>query len=127
MLPKGHLGNFVITPSDGYPTTANLLSLDASLTIPTRFLCFKVSRLHRRTSVRPVLLHLRYSVLVLWINQGTLWFSGEPPESSRTRCSLRQSPLMNRLPRSPGSTLVLRLNHEPSRTSSYRSCHATCT
>jgi hypothetical protein len=45
-------------------------------------------------------------VLALWINQGTQWFSGEPLETSRTRCSLRQSPLMTRLPRSPGSTLV---------------------
>jgi hypothetical protein len=40
------------------------------------------------------------------------WFSGEPLETPRTRCSLRQSPLMTRLPRSPGSTLVLRLNQE---------------
>jgi hypothetical protein len=52
------------------------------------------------------------SVLALWINQGTPWFSGEPPETPRTRCSLRQSPLMTRLPHSPGSTLVLRLNQE---------------
>jgi hypothetical protein len=52
------------------------------------------------------------SVLALWINQGTYWFSGEPPETSQTRCSLRQSPLMTRLPRSPGSILVLRLNQE---------------
>jgi hypothetical protein len=52
------------------------------------------------------------SVLALWINQGTQWFYGEPPETPRTRCSLRQSPLMTRLPRSPGSTLVLRLNQE---------------
>jgi hypothetical protein len=52
------------------------------------------------------------SVLALWINQGTQWFSGEPLETPRTRCSLRQSPLMTRLPRSPGSTLVLRLNKE---------------
>jgi hypothetical protein len=29
------------------------------------------------------------SVLVLWINQGTQWFSGEPPKTPRTRCSLR--------------------------------------
>jgi hypothetical protein len=50
--------------------------------------------------------------LALWINQGTQWFFGEPPETTRTRCSLRQSPLMTRLPRSPGSTLVLRLNQE---------------
>jgi hypothetical protein len=55
---------------------------------------------------------LRFFVLTLWINQGTLWFSGEPPETPRTRCSLRQSPLMTRLPHSPGSTLVLRLNQE---------------
>jgi hypothetical protein len=52
------------------------------------------------------------SVLALWINQGTQWFSGEPLETPRTRCSLRQSPLMTRLPRSPSSTLVLRLNQE---------------
>jgi hypothetical protein len=45
------------------------------------------------------------SVLALWINQGTQWFAGEPPETLRTRCSLHQSPLMTRLPRSPGSTL----------------------
>jgi hypothetical protein len=51
-------------------------------------------------------------VLALWINQGTQWFSGEPQETPRTRCSLRQSPLMTRLPRSPGSTLVLRLYQE---------------
>jgi hypothetical protein len=52
------------------------------------------------------------SVLALWINQGTQWFCGEPPETPRTRCSLRQSPLMTRLPRSPVSTLVLRLYQE---------------
>jgi hypothetical protein len=50
--------------------------------------------------------------LALWINQGTQWFSGEPLETPRTRCSLRQSPLMTRLPRSPGWTLVLKLNQE---------------
>jgi hypothetical protein len=52
------------------------------------------------------------SVLALWINQGTQWFYGEPLETPRTRCSLRQSPLMTWLPCSPGSTLVLRLNQE---------------
>jgi hypothetical protein len=38
--------------------------------------------------------------------------SGEPLETPRTRCSLQQSPLMTRLPRSPSSTLVLWLNQE---------------
>jgi hypothetical protein len=52
------------------------------------------------------------SVLALWIYQETQWFSGEPPETPRTRCSIRQSPLMTWLPRSPGSTLVFRLNQE---------------
>jgi hypothetical protein len=39
--------------------------------------------------------------MALWSNQGTQWFSGEPLETPRTRCSLRQSPLMTRLPHSP--------------------------
>jgi hypothetical protein len=47
---------FVISPSDGCPATANLLSLDASLAILTRVLRFKVFGLRRRTPVRPVLL-----------------------------------------------------------------------
>jgi hypothetical protein len=53
-----------------------------------------------------------FSVLALWINQGTQWFFGEPPETPRTRCSLRQSPHITRPPHSPGLTLVLRLNQE---------------
>jgi hypothetical protein len=52
------------------------------------------------------------STSVLWLNRVTQWFSGEPLQTPRTRCSLRQSPLMTRLPRSPGSTLVLRLYEE---------------
>jgi hypothetical protein len=52
------------------------------------------------------------SVLALRINQGTQWFSGELQETPRTQCSLRQSPLMTWLPRSPCLTLVLRLNQE---------------
>jgi hypothetical protein len=116
------------------PGDRNLLSLDASLAIPTRVLRFEDSGPRRRTPVRPVLLTSQTgthrsdpparpvwhccsivfgsSVLASWINQGTQWFSGEPLETPRSRCSLRQSPLMTRLPRSPGSTLVLRLNQE---------------
>jgi hypothetical protein len=114
-----------------------LRSLDASHAIPTRVLRFEDSELRRRTLVRSVLLTGQTGthwsdrsdppvrpvwrccsivfgslVLALWINQGTQWFSGEPLETPRTRCSLRQSPLMTRLPRSPGSALVLRLNQE---------------
>jgi hypothetical protein len=55
---------------------------------------------------------VKSSASVLWLNRVTQWFCGEPLQTLRTRCSLRQSPLMTRLPRSPGSTLVLRLNQE---------------
>jgi hypothetical protein len=98
------------------PGDRTLLSLDASHVIPTVVLRFKDSGLHHRTQVRPVWsccsTIFGSPVLASWINQGTQWFSCEPLETPRTRCSLRQSPLMTRLPRSPGSTLVLRLNQE---------------
>jgi hypothetical protein len=60
------------------------------------------------------LLHLRLRFFGLgFVDQPrNLVVFGEPPETPRTRCRLRQSPLMTRLPRSPGSTLVLRLNQE---------------
>jgi hypothetical protein len=98
------------------PDDRNLLSLDANLAIPARVLRFEDFELRRRTPVRPVW-HCCSTVfdspvLALWINQGTQWFSGEPLETPRTRCSLRQCSLMTRLPRSPGSTLVLRLYQE---------------
>jgi hypothetical protein len=134
---EGEIRNVCHRSIERMPGDRNLLSLDASLAIPTRVLRFEVSGLRRRTPVRPVLLTgqtgthrsersdppvrqvrsccisiFGSSVLALWINQGTQWFSGEPPKTLRTRCSLRQSPLMTRLPRSPGSTLVLRLNQE---------------
>jgi hypothetical protein len=108
------------------PGDRNLLSLDASLAIPTHVLRFEHSGLRRHTPVKPVLLTSRTgthrldrsdpqvrpvwsccnsvfgsSVLALWINKGTQWFSGEPPKTPRTRCSLRQSPHITRLPRSP--------------------------
>jgi hypothetical protein len=67
---------------------------------------------HRLDNLELLQHRLRFFGLALWINQGTQWFSGEPPETPRTRCCLCQSPLMTRLPRSPGSTLVLRLNQE---------------
>jgi hypothetical protein len=60
---------------------------------------------------RPHLL-VESSASVLWLNRVTQWFSGEPLQTPRTRCSLLQSPLMTWLPSSPGSTLVLRLYQE---------------
>jgi hypothetical protein len=50
----------VIAPTDGCPATTNLLSLDASLAIPTRVLRFEVSGLRCRTGqIGLELLHLR--------------------------------------------------------------------
>jgi hypothetical protein len=53
---------FVFAPLDGCLATANLLSLDASLVIPTRVLHFEVSRLRRRT---PVLLTGQTGLMLL--------------------------------------------------------------
>jgi hypothetical protein len=127
---------FRFSPSDGCPATALCLASTQAMR-SRRVLRFEDSGLRHRTPVRLVLLTgqtgthrldrldppirlvwsccstvFGFPVLALWINQGTLWFSGEPLETPRTRCSLRQSPLMTRLPRSPGSTLVLRLYQE---------------
>jgi hypothetical protein len=88
------------------PSNRTLLSLNASHAILTCVLRFEVSGLRRRTPVRPVLLTgqtgthrsnrsdpsvklvwrscctiFGSSVLALWINQGTQWFSGEPLET----------------------------------------------
>jgi hypothetical protein len=103
---EGEIGNLCYRPIGRMPSDRNLLSLDASLAIPTHVLRFEVSVLHHRTTVRPVLLTgqtgthrsdwsdplvrpvwsccisiFGSSVLAIWINQGTQWFSGEPPET----------------------------------------------
>jgi hypothetical protein len=114
------------------PGNSNLLCLDASLAIPTCVLRFEASQRQRPgRSDRPLdrpggqtappgrldrpgwsYLLVESSASVLWLNRVTQWFSVEPLQTPQTRCSLCQSPLMTRLPRSPGSTLVLRLNQE---------------
>jgi hypothetical protein len=101
---KGEFGKLCHRSIGRMPDDRNLLSLDASLAIPTRVLPFEVSKLRCRTPVRPVLLTgqtgqthrsdppvrpvwsccisvFGSSVLALWINQGTQWFSSEPPET----------------------------------------------
>jgi hypothetical protein len=105
------------------PSDRNLLSLEASLAIPTRVLRFEASQRqrpgrsdrpprrldrprHGRLN-RPGWPHLlvESSASILWLNRVTQWFSGEPLQTPRSRCSLRQSPLMTRLPRSSDSDL----------------------
>jgi hypothetical protein len=125
-----------MAPSDGCPATATCLAstqalrsrrVSSALKSPN---CVVAQRLDRCSSpvrpvppVRPVrptgqiglalLQHrLRFFSLGFVDQPRNQWFSGEPLETPRTRCSLRQSPLMIRLPHSPGSTMVLSLNQE---------------
>jgi hypothetical protein len=104
---KGTLGICLCSTIRWVPGDRTSRSLDASLAIPTCVLCFEASRRAQIPSspAEP-------QVLVLWLNQVTPRFCGELPQTPRTLCSLHQSPLMTRLPRSPDSTLVLRLNQE---------------
>jgi hypothetical protein len=53
---EGEIGNLCHRSIGRMPGDRNLLSLDASLVIPTRVLRFEVYGLCRRTPVRPVLL-----------------------------------------------------------------------
>jgi hypothetical protein len=53
---EGEIRNLCHRSIRRMPGNRNLLSLDASLAILTRVLCFEVSGLRRRTPVRPVLL-----------------------------------------------------------------------
>jgi hypothetical protein len=133
---------FVIAPSDRCPTTANLLSLDASLVIPTCVLRFEVSGLRHRTPVRPVLLTgqtgqihrsdrsgaaaLSSSILQSWLCGSTKEPSGfllnhrKPCElgvASANHHSWLGSHVVPARPWFWGST------KKPSMTSSCRSCH----
>jgi hypothetical protein len=113
---------FKFSPSDECPVTAPRLAstqamrsrrVSSASKIPD---CVVAHWSDRCPPVRPVwhcyITVFGSPVLAFWINQGTQWFAGEPPETPRTRCCLRQSPHMTRLPRSPGLTLVLRLYQE---------------
>jgi hypothetical protein len=113
---------FRFSPTDGCPVTATCLAStqdlrsrrvsSASKLLGGSDLGGQTAPLGRLNRSGWLHLLLESSASILWLNRVTQWFSGEPLQISRTRCSLRQSPLMTRLPRSPGSTLVLRLNQE---------------
>jgi hypothetical protein len=119
---KGTLGICLHSTIGRMPSDHSSRSLDASLAIPTRVLRFEASGAlrpqtgqtgspNRSGRFRPNS-HARSSASALWLSRVTRWFSDEPPQTPWTWCSLRQSPLMTWLPRSPGSTLVLWLNQE---------------
>jgi hypothetical protein len=65
-----------------------------------------------QTDLELLRLRLRFFGLGFEDQPKNQWISCEPPKPPRTWCSLRQSPLMTRLSRSPGSTFVLKLNQE---------------
>jgi hypothetical protein len=126
---RENLEVFRFSPSDGCPAIATCLAsrkpCDPDVCPPFRSFSVAATRAVRPPPLggqtapperldRPGWPHLlvESSASVLWLYQVTQWFSGEPLQTPRTRCSLRQSPLMTQLPRSPDSTLVLRLNQE---------------
>jgi hypothetical protein len=76
---EGHFGNSRCGTIERMPDDRTSLSLDASLTIPTRVLCFEVTRRTRIPSSPDELL-----VLALWLNQGTRRFCCEPPQTPQT-------------------------------------------
>jgi hypothetical protein len=75
--PKGHFGNSHHSTIGRMPGDRTLLSLDASLAIPTRVLSFEASRRARIPSplVEP-------PVWVLWLNQVTKRFCGQLPQTT---------------------------------------------
>jgi hypothetical protein len=119
---KGTLGICLLSTIGRMPGDCTSRSLDASLAIPTRVLRFEASGALRPQTGQTSSpnrsgrfwpdSHTRSLASTLWLNRVTRWFSGEPRQTPRTWCSLRQSPLMIWLPRSLGSTLVLWLNKE---------------
>jgi hypothetical protein len=119
---KGTLGICLCSTIGRMPGDRTSHSLDTSLAIPTRVLRFEASGTlrpqtcqtgspNRSGRFRPDS-YARSSASALLLSRVTQWFSGEPPQTSRTWCSLCQSPLITWLPRSPRSTLVLWLNQE---------------
>jgi hypothetical protein len=122
MPTKGTLGICLHNTIGQMPGDRTSRSLDTSLATPTRVLHLEASGALRPQTGQtgsPNWLgrfrsdsHARYSASALWFSRVTRWFSGEPPQTPQTWCSLHQSPLMTWLPRSPDSTLVLWLNQE---------------
>jgi hypothetical protein len=76
--PEGHFGNSRRSNIGRMPGDRTSLSLDTSLAIPTRVLRFEASRRARIPSppAEP-------PVLVVWLNQVTRRFCGEPSQTPR--------------------------------------------
>jgi hypothetical protein len=115
------------------PSDRTSRSLDASLAIPARVLRFEASGTLRPQTGQTGApnrsgqfwpdSHARSSASALWLSRVTRWFSGEPPQTPRTWCSLRQSPLMTWLPEVPARPWFCGSTKKPSMTSSCCSCY----
>jgi hypothetical protein len=77
--PEGHFGNSRRSTIGRMLGDRTSLSLDASLVTQTRVLRFEASRRARIPS-----LPVEPPVFVLWLNQVTRRFYGEPPQTQRT-------------------------------------------
>jgi hypothetical protein len=131
---RANLEVFSFSPSDGCPTTATCLASTQALRsrrVSSASKLLGASDQGGQTApwaVRPArrLDHPSWAVRLVWVaapprrvfglgfvaqlsNPVVFWRTTATP---RTWCSLCQSPLMTRLPRSPDSTLVLRLYQE---------------
>jgi hypothetical protein len=73
---EGHFGNSCCSTIGRMPGDRTSLSLNASLAIPTRVLRFEASQRTRIPS-----LPTEAPALVLWLNQITQRFCGEPPQT----------------------------------------------
>jgi hypothetical protein len=92
--PEGHFGNSRRRAIGWMPGDRTSRTLDASLAIPTRGLRFEASR-HARI---PSLL-AEPPVLILWLNQVTRWFCGEPPQTPRADSGHEPLPCTGSCPR----------------------------
>jgi hypothetical protein len=92
--PKGHFGNSRCSTIGRMPDDCTSRSLDASLAIRMRVLRFEASRRSRIPSppAEPL-------VLVLWLNQVTRPFCGEPRQTPRADSSREPLPCTGSCPR----------------------------
>jgi hypothetical protein len=84
---EGHFGNSRRSTIGWMPGDRTSLSLDASHSIPTRVLRIEASR-HARIPSPPA----EPPVLVLWLNQVTRRFCGEPPQTPRVDSVMSRYP-----------------------------------
>jgi hypothetical protein len=92
--PEAHIGNSRRSTIEWMPGDCTSLSLDASLAIPTCVLRFEASR---RAQIPT--LSAKSPVLVLWLNQVTRRFCGEPSQTPHADSGHEPLPCTSSYPR----------------------------